>query len=452
MHVEDHPVDYGGFEGIIPAGEYGGGTDMLWDRGTWEPVGDPDEGYHTGRFKFRLHGEKLRGRWMLVHTARGSSERDLRQWLLFKERDEEARPAANGDVLQELPRSVATDRTLEEIAADRDRVWSADANTATEAKAPRTKRATRSKRPSKAAKGQNQLADLHLSHPNKVFYPEAGITKLELAGYYHAIADWMLPHLAGRPLVLVRCPEGHARSCFYQKHPPPGTLDHLRRIAVREKEGTEEYAIIDDVAGLVSLAQVGALEIHAWGSRADKLERPDRLIFDLDPDTAVPWSRVVESARQVHEFLGELGLKSFVKTTGGKGLHLVVPIDRRHDWEEVKSFCKMVAEAIVAAAPARYTANMAKAARPGKIFVDYLRNGRGSTAVVPYSPRARPNAPVSMPLTWKELTPAIGPAQYTIRNALARLNALKRDPWADLESVRQGLAGPLKKLRAVFRS
>ena len=150
------------------------------------------------------------------------------------------------------------------------------------------------------------------------------------------IADWILPHIADRPLVLVRCPEGRHKACFYQKHPTVGTPDAFRLIPIRESKKTEKYVIVNDIAGLISLAQVGALEVHAWGSHADKLEQPDRLIFDLDPDTAVPWHRVVQSARQVRQFLEDVGLQSFLKTTGGKGLHLVVPIERRHDWEEVE--------------------------------------------------------------------------------------------------------------------
>jgi bifunctional non-homologous end joining protein LigD len=463
MQVEDHPVDYGSFEGIIPEGEYGGGTVMLWDRGDWEPVGDPREGYKTGKLKFKLHGEKLRGGWMLVRTGSASgSEKDRRQWLLFKERDEEARPAAKGDVLEKLPLSVSTGRSLEEIAAERDWVWNAKANGKSK-KVARTQPSSRRTAPARPAKkirapqsvkdgydaSAQELAGVRLTSPDKVLYPEQGITKLELANYYRAVADWILPHIGDRPLVLVRCPEGRDKECFYQKHPAAGTPETLRRIPVREQKKTVQYVVVDDAEGLISLAQIGALEIHAWGSRADKLELPDRLIFDLDPDARVPWSTVVQSARQVREFLEELGLESFVKTTGGKGLHLVVPIDRRHDWDQAKAFCKQVADSIVTADPAHYTANMAKAARGGKIFIDYLRNGRGATAIVPYSPRARPEAPVSVPLTWEELSARIHSDQFTILNLPRRLASLKRDPWKGIEASRQGLAAPMERLRAM---
>jgi bifunctional non-homologous end joining protein LigD len=451
MQVEDHPVAYGGFEGIIPAGEYGGGTVMLWDRGTWEPIGDAAEGFRKGRLKFLLHGEKLHGGWMLIRTkAESEFHPEKQRWLLFKEHDDEARSAKAKSIVEELPASVATGRSLEEIANDQDAVWSS--NGRSNGKARPTRRKARPKPPDPANlydARKKEFAGVRLTSPDKVLYPEQGITKLELAEYYRTVADWILPQIADRPLVLVRCPEGRAKSCFYQKHPPPGSPDTLRRITIREKTKAEPYLIADDVAGLISLAQIGTLEIHAWGSRADKLEQPDRLIFDLDPDPTVAWSAVVQSAREVRAFLEELGLQSFVKLTGGKGVHLVVPIRRQHEWDEVKAFCKLVADSIVQAAPDRFTANISKAARPHKILIDYLRNGRGATAVVAYSTRSRPNAPVATPLAWEELSAQMRPDHYTIRNLPRRLSALKRDPWADLAKIQQSLTPAMKALREI---
>jgi bifunctional non-homologous end joining protein LigD len=805
VQVEDHPVEYGIFEGTIPAGQYGGGTVLLWDRGRWEPEGDPRKGYRDGKLKFTLHGEKLHGGWMLIRGGKSRSADDG-QWLLFKQRDEAARPLAQGDILEEAPLSVVSGRDLEHVATDADRVqparierakkrmlpdhvdvqlatltnkapvgqawlhevkfdgyrmicrieqgvakffsrnrrdWTdrlrplakttgrlpvqdaildgevvalrpdgasdfqalqnafregragelryfvfdllhlnghslidvplearkraladllgegagptirysehvdaqgpeffrqacklglegiiskrrdrpytpgrgydwlkikcvrseefviggytapagsrqgfgallvgehdqhgkllyagkvgtgfdartlnslvaelelleqsespfanlprktgparvahwvqpklvaqisygnrtregrlrhpsyqglredkparevrqeqvidveqavkaakkpvrrrtAPANSAAQADKANRASGTRSRvtpsrkkpRGAKLARAEaatiagydarrEQFHGVRLTSPGKVLYPEQGITKLELADYYRQLAPWILPHILHRPLVLVRCPEGHTKACFYQKHPGPGTPAMLRQIPIREKTKIEKYIVVDDMAGLVSLAQVGALEIHAWGSREDMLERPDRLVFDLDPDPRVPWPRVVAGARQVRAFLEELGLVSFLKTTGGKGLHVVVPIDRRHDWDEAKSFCKGVADAIVRADPGHYTANMAKAARPGKIFIDYFRNGRGATAVVPYSTRAKPGATVSVPLAWREINPRLRSDKFTIRNLAPRLARLKRDPWEDINEVRQSLAAPLKKL------
>ncbi|HYV38331.1 MAG TPA: non-homologous end-joining DNA ligase [Gemmataceae bacterium] len=461
MHVEDHPVDYGSFEGVIPEGEYGGGTVMLWDRGQWDPVGNPHEDYRSGRLKFILHGKKLHGRWMLIRTGdRAENARDKRQWLLFKERDEEAASADDGDVLEEMPLSVSTGRSMDEIAEDRDWVWGAKAQSNGKHKPSRPRRSRAVKLPQVSSKSRptskasaiaydekkEQFAGVRLTHPHKILYPEQGFTKLDLARYYSAVAEWMLPHIANRPLVLVRCPEGRAKACFYQKHPAAGTPDTIRQIRVREEKKTEPYAVVDNVAGLISLAQIGALEVHAWGSRADKLEQPDRLIFDLDPDTSVAWKVVVQSARQVRQFLQELGLESFVKTTGGKGLHLVAPIERRHNWDEAKAFCKSVADLIVQADPLHYTTNMSKAARPGKIFIDYLRNGRGATAIVPYSTRARPGATVSAPLTWSELSLRTSSDRFTIENMPRRLASLKNDPWEGIASLRQSLAAPMRKM------
>lgn len=293
---------------------------------------------------------------------------------------------------------------------------------------------------------KEEFAGVRLTSPDKVLDVETGITKLEYAAYLRDVADWILPHVSNRPLSLVRCPEGRAKQCFFQKHPGPGTPDTLRRVSIREKDGVEEYVVVDDVEGLVSVAQVGALEIHAWGSQADALETPDRLIFDLDPDPSVPWRRVVDGAREVREFLKALGLKSFVKTTGGKGLHVVVPIKPEHDWDTVKDFCKQVADSIVTAAPDRYTANMSKAARKGLIFLDYLRNGRGSTAIVPYSTRARPQMTVAVPLTWRELSPRIQSDHFQLRNVRRRLASLRSDPWKEMARTTQSLTKAVKVL------
>jgi bifunctional non-homologous end joining protein LigD len=473
IQVEDHPVEYGSFEGIIPQGEYGGGTVMLWDRGTWEPVGDAGSDLQYGRLKFRLHGEKLRGAWMLLRTGGPrQSEAGKPQWLLFKEKDEYARLTQDADVLQEQPLSVRSGRSLEEIAAKRDSVWrsrpqgvsgNTSSTSAGDSAKPRPKLGPTSKptpqlpidrellvRMQRYDAKKQTLRGVRLTSPEKVLYPEDGITKLELAAYFQMVAKWMLPHVAHRPIMLVRCPEGRHGECFYQKHPAVGTPETLRRIPVRKDKKTETFVVVDDVKSLVSLAQVSALEVHAWGSREDKLHQPDRLIFDLDPDVSLPWERVVQSARQVRDLLEELGLKTFVKTTGGKGLHLVIPIVRRHDWDDVKTFCRLVASLVVKFDPHHYTVNMSKAQRPGKIFIDYLRNAWEATAIAPYSPRARPGATVAVPLTWEELDDLPSGSEYTTRNLSERLSRLKRDPWAAMKSIRQGLSEPMKKLRLVY--
>jgi bifunctional non-homologous end joining protein LigD len=286
---------------------------------------------------------------------------------------------------------------------------------------------------------------VRLTSPNKVLWPQDKITKRDLAEYYLKFAAWVLPHLVNRPLSLVRCPEGTNKECFFQKHPGMGTPKDLRQIPVREKNKTENYLVVDDPEGLISVAQIGALELHIWGSQADMLENADRIVFDLDPDPGVPWKRVVESAHQIRQFLMDSGLESFIKTTGGKGLHVVVPVQRRHDWDEVKEFARQVAERLVSLDPERYTANMSKAARRGKIFVDYLRNGRGATFVAPYSTRSKPGAPVSVPLSWEEVTEEMRPDQFNVLNLGERLTGLKRDPWESISSVRQSLSAKVYK-------
>jgi bifunctional non-homologous end joining protein LigD len=297
---------------------------------------------------------------------------------------------------------------------------------------------------------ENEIAGVTLSHPDKVLYPEDGYTKFDLAKHYEAAAEWMLPHVAGRLLSLVRCPAGSGQKCFFQKHPGEGTAELLMRTAVEEKDGPEDYLSVKDFPGLVALVQMGVLEIHIWGSRADNFEKPDRLIFDLDPDPAVKWPAVVASAKEVRILLQELGLESFLKTTGGKGLHIAVPIERRTSWDDAKAFCKAVADVMVAAAPNRYIAKMSKAARKGKIFVDYLRNDRGATAVAPYSTRAKPGATVSVPVSWDELTAKLHSDHFTIKNLPARLAKLKNDPWAGIADVKQSItASILKRLEAV---
>jgi bifunctional non-homologous end joining protein LigD len=280
-----------------------------------------------------------------------------------------------------------------------------------------------------------------LTHPERVLFSDSGLTKLGLAHYYIEIAKWILPHVVDRPLSLVRCPDGQAAGkCFYQKHAGVGTPKWLGRVPIKEKDGPGEYVFVENIEGLLSLVQMSVLEIHPWGALRDNVERPDRLTFDLDPGPDVPWQRMIEAAFATRELLDGLGLTSFVKTTGGKGLHVVVPLaPRRHDWDEAKQFCKHVAGMLAEQASNLYTINMAKAARKGRIFVDYLRNDRGATAVAAYSTRARPGAPVSTPLDWKELDAGIQSDHFNVGNIPKRLASLKRDPWAKIDEIKQGI-------------
>jgi len=803
MHVEDHPLEYGGFEGVIPKGEYGGGTVMLWDRGTWRPEGDPHRAYRAGNLKFTLEGEKLRGGWALVRIRDRRTARDEgRSWLLIKHDDAEAKPTARYRVVEARPDSVATGRTLDAIAAARDRVWHSNrsgdgggeraspvevrgaraatlprfvppqlatpvkrppagdawlhemkfdgyrilarldagrvtlvsrngrewtdqfpsvvdslrglparaalldgevavvtpdgrtsfqalqnymngghrdalvymlfdllhldgqdltgarledrkaalarllgprgeepgglrysdhvvgsgaeffaeacrlglegvvskrrdapyrstrgadwvkakcvkrqevviggytdpegsrlgigallagvyeggrlvyvgkvgtgftartlqmlhkrlkplerpaspfatrptgigrphwveprlvaevafgewtadgrmrhpsfqglredkpadqvvreqpvaaatgiastAEPAESAAAPPASRGRRARRPASSADshprptekvgaGDPVVAGVRLTHADRVLYPAQGTTKLDLARFYEAIAEWILPHLVDRPTTLVRCPEGAHRPCFYQKHTGYWAPDTLRRVAIEEKKKTGEYLVVDDLPGLIGLVQIGILEIHTWSSTVRDLERPDRVVFDLDPGPDVPWARVIDGARTVRRRLQALGLEGFVKTTGGKGLHVVAPLTPGAGWKEVAAFARRVAEAIVREEPRRYVAQMARSARGGKIFIDYLRNVRGATSVAAYSTRAKPAAPVSVPLGWDELSPRRRSDHYTIVTVPRRLAGLRSDPWREYASRRRPLPPPDGPARA----
>ncbi len=760
VHVEDHPLEYRDFEGVIPTAQYGGGTVMVWDEGHWYPEGDPEAAYRRGRLRFRLEGKKLYGTWNLVRSGARGGDASRENWLLIKAHDEHSRDDV--DVVQEAPLSVASGRTLEEIAAERDRVWRAK-ETEAAAKRPRRSRGARGALPALvapqlatlvdappagsewlheikydgyrilarlgdgaarlfsrngkdwtarfpriaraleelpltdswldgelaylrpdgrssfqqlqgalaegrdeplvyvafdllfaagedlrgrpllerkhrlaetlAAEGndtadgplrysdhvvghgepfyrqaceyglegvvtkradlpyrggrsrdwlkvkclqrqefvivgyteprgsrchfgalllgvhdaQGQLryagrvgtgfdqhtlsrlgrrlaalrsdapalrnealpaeaqrgvrwvrpalvaevafsdwtregvlrhpsyqglredkpsadvvreqaaaapgaparaaaapppdvvAGVRLSKPDKVLFPDQGLTKRELAAYYEAIAEWILPQAADRPLTLLRCPDGRHRQCFYQKHAGESTPAALRRVNIAEKGKNAVYLALDSVAGLIALVQMGVLEIHVRGTRTDRLDHPDRLVFDFDPDEGQPWGAVVRAAQRMRGELAELGLESFVRTTGGKGLHVVMPMVRRHDWDQAKRFSRAVAERMARRYRGEYTVQASKAARRGKIFIDYLRNSSGATAVASYSTRARPHATVATPLSWEELEAGVDPVQFTVRSVPQRLRELRADPWADIARRRQSI-------------
>ena len=280
---------------------------------------------------------------------------------------------------------------------------------------------------------------VRLSHPEKVLYPEQGITKRALAEYHEAVAKWMLPHVVNRPISLVRCPAGRAKKCFFQRHAGSGVPPQLSQVPIEGFGEDQAFLYIRNVAGLMALVQMGVLEMHPWGSRIDKPEKPDRVIFDLDPGAGLSFVDVIAAAKELHAFLKQLGLVSFVKTTGGKGLHIVVPTARRSSWPQVKAFAKGVSELMTQEAPERYLTRISIAERRGKIFIDYLRNDPTSTAVGPYSTRAREGAPVATPLAWEELTPKLDPHAFDIRSLPKRLARLHSDPWAGMASLAQKL-------------
>lgn len=757
VHVEDHPLEYGDFEGTIPKGEYGGGTVILWDRGHWAPVGDGRKGYRKGHLEFEIHGDKLQGRWHLVRMAQKPREKK-ENWLLIKGDDDFARSEGDPDILEERPESVKTGRTVEEVegeppgwssktgkiersetkslpipkkakkadfpgfippalatlkpSAPTGKKWlheikfdgyrlqahvrdgaaalltrsgldwtdkfggsvvaalsalpvgeaiidgelvvegaggasdfsalqadlsagrtdrfvfyafdllhvdgrdlrpaallgrkialqtlmadaplvlrysehfeedgdlvlrhacrlSLEGVVSKDRDAPYQSGRGRSWIKSKCAERQefvvagfvpsstsrkaigslvlgyyekgdliyagrvgtgfsHQVAEdlfkrlqaikakkspfarklsaeearqvtfvqpelvaeiefrawtadgivrhasfrglredrqpeevarestteapaekprptVRLTHPDRLYWKEAGVTKQGLADYYSEVWPRMGAFIVNRPLALVRCPDGVGGQCFFQKHAWRGQSPEILTVYDPKDEADEPIIAIDGLPGLLGLVQGGVLEIHPWGSQLDDLEKPDFINMDLDPGPDVGWTTVIEAAEEVRDRLKAAGLESFVKSSGGKGLHVVAPLKPRAGWDEVKAFAKSIADDMAADSPERFVATITKSKRKGKTLVDYLRNGRGSTAVAPYSTRARPGAAVSMPLAWTELSPAIGPDYFTVENAVSRLASLDRDPWDDFWRAARPLPGRNKKKAA----
>ena len=272
------------------------------------------------------------------------------------------------------------------------------------------------------------MTEPRLTHPEKVLYPECNVTKKKLFDYYARVAKWMLPHVAKRPLNLKRCPGGWKRG-FFQQHvqtKAPG----LRKIDVVDASGDSNRVVLDDASGLLSLAQMNVLEIHTWGAHEDDVDKPDLIVFDLDPDPGVKWPAIVETARTIRQRLGDSKIESYVKATGGKGLHICAALERTVSWDRVREFCHGLAVGMVEDAPEKYIATASKAKRKGKIFLDYLRNGKGATFVAPYSTRARANCPVALPVEWDELD-AVKPNQFSLDQTIERLEK-RGDAWASM--------------------
>jgi bifunctional non-homologous end joining protein LigD len=290
-----------------------------------------------------------------------------------------------------------------------------------------------------------ERAGVRLTHPGRVLFPGQGLSKADLADHYAAVADRMLPHVEKRPLSLVRCPSGSGKACFFQKHDTGGFPAAMRRVPIAEASGAKAtYFHVADLAGLIAGVQMGVLEFHIWGSRIDAVEKPDRLVFDLDPDVGLDFAHVRSAAFDVRDRLAALGLKSFALLTGGKGIHVVAPLVRRAAWPEVKTFAKNFAALLETQAGDRYVANMAKAKRKGLIFVDYLRNERGSTAIAPYSTRARDGAPVATPVGWDELDAIEAANAFTVKTLPTRLRQVG-DPWPGYFDARQSITRTMAK-------
>ncbi|MBK0054001.1 DNA ligase D [Stenotrophomonas sp. S39] len=282
-------------------------------------------------------------------------------------------------------------------------------------------------------------AAVAISHPERVVYPKQKLSKGDVAAYYQQMARWILPEIAGRPLSLLRCPDGVGKACFFQKHHGPGLGDGVHAVPLQQKSGREDYVYIDDARGLLQLVQMNTLELHPWGATVEDPEHPDRLVFDLDPGDGVSWAQVKSGAREVRDRLQLVGLQSFVRLSGGKGVHVVVPLQPKAGWEQAKAFCEAFAQAMALEQPNRYVATMSKAKREGVIFIDWLRNTRGATSVCSWSLRAREAAGVAVPLRWEELAKVSAADAFPMQKALARAKRLKGNPWQGIERVKQVL-------------
>jgi len=307
------------------------------------------------------------------------------------------------------------------------------------ASAVSAKAAKATKAPAKANVSAPAADGVNISHPERVVFAKARLTKGDVADYYRQMARWILPEVARRPLSLLRCPDGVDKQCFFQKHHGTGLGDAVEAIPLEQKSGREDYLYIEDAEGLLQLVQMNTLELHPWGASVDDPEHPDRLVFDLDPGEGVTWAAIKAAARDVRDRLQEIGLESFVRLSGGKGLHVVVPLKPKADWAQAKDFCESFAQAMAEHAPDRYVATMSKAKRNGVIFIDWLRNARGATSVCSWSLRARPSAGVAVPLRWEELGRVTAADAFSLPKALQRAQKLKQDPWAGIDQIKQTL-------------
>lgn len=380
--VEDHPLDYRNFEGTIPKGEYGGGTVMLWDRGYWNPVKEYKPNFKNGPIKFILKGERLKGMWTLIKL------KDDNNWLLIKDKDEHHL----FDDINEFNKSIKTNRTMEEIASNIERI--------------------------------------EITHPNKVIYQNPKVTKIDIINYYKAVSKHMLSLIENRLISTIRYPNGISGTKFYKKHFENIYKFLGKKIIKNKSDKQNDYYYIKDINGLISEVQMNSYEFHIWGSKVNDVNHADILVFDLDPDEKLSLEKLREGVKDLKSILDEYKLVSFLKTSGGKGYHIVVPLSTKVTWKNARTITKNIAKIMEAKWPDKYTSNMKKEKRRGKIFVDWVRNTKGATSVAPYSLRIRNKLTVSMPIAWNELD-KIKPDEITMEMAIKRLK--RKNPWKNIK-------------------
>ena len=386
VRVEDHPISYGNFEGIIPKGEYGGGTVMLWDKGYWTPLKNTKPDFTNGPIKFTLNGERLKGSWSLVKMKDNN-------WLILKEKDE----YVSNTNIEKYKTSIKTGRTMNEIEKN-----------------------------IKFKKNFN-FKDIEITNPKKVIFNKNKITKEDIVNYYKLVSSKMMPYLDNRLISTVRCPNGLNSEKFFMKHLNTDSPDIGKKI-LKDKDGkNKDYYYIKNPDGLISEVQMNSYEFHIWGSKQNSINKPDILVFDFDPDEKLSLKKIRDRVRDLKSILDELNLKSYLKTSGGKGYHIFIPLNTT-SWKKTETIAKNIAELMVQKWPKKYTTNMSKKKRTNKIFIDYFRNKKGATSVCPYSLRLRDKATVSLPISWKDLD-KIKPDSITIKNINDYLK--KQDPWKD---------------------
>lgn len=415
--VEDHPLSYARFEGNIPKGEYGGGVVMLWDEGTYKPLADMNKGLKNGVLKLELFGKRLVGQWVLFRMG---EEKGKQQWILSKEKDD----YEDCCEVAEFVTSVKTGRTMEQIENNE--------------KAVKNQFSKVQKQLAKVGENEKEvmIGSVKVTNINKVVCKKPKITKKDVLVYYATVAKRMLPFLQNRVISIVRCPDGPSGECFFKKHPDQ-KANGILSVNVKNSEGeTEEYFCVSNLNGLLFEAQMNTIEFHTWASTLQQMEKPTMMVFDLDPDKGLGLKEVRQGVKDLKSILDKLGLKSFLKTSGGKGYHVVVPFLPSVGWEDFANFSKQVAVLMEQTWPEKYTTNIRKQNRKGKIFVDWQRNTRSATAVAPYSIRAREGMSVSMPIFWKELD-TIAPNDIDMKKAMERLK--KRDPWQSFFKTKQKL-------------